>query len=181
MCGEKCYNLIKKAFCLSFSWNFVGERVGEGGNVLTNQLAEKQTKKKCLWIGEFVLFVELLRCWICGFYRMSVQLEGSWTCLLEKKIGCCMRAHRRTYPAKKLGHVYEWKPRCVRKWCELKWLNHHLTLSLGLILHAVMLTIYGVSPSKCYFEQPVISAKSIPKHGLVADRMSAFFCRKQIN
>lgn len=36
MYGRKCYNSIKKSFCLSFSWKFVDEREGEGNKVLMN-------------------------------------------------------------------------------------------------------------------------------------------------
>ena len=36
MYGRKCYNSIKKSFCLRFSWKFVDERVGEGNKVLMN-------------------------------------------------------------------------------------------------------------------------------------------------
>lgn len=155
---------------------------GRGREQSVDELKDEETNRNDVFMGRCVCIIcwifEVLNLWVLSYVGSTRRFMNL---SVRKKIGCCMRAHRRTYPAKKLGHVYEWKPRCVWKWCELKWLNHHLTLSLGLILHAVMLTIYGVSPSKCYFEQPVISAKSIPKHGLVADRMSAFFCRKQIN
>ena len=151
------------------------------GQCLGEPIGGKANKKE-VFVDRRVCFVrwtfEVLNLWVLSYVGSTRRFMNLF---VRKKIGCGMRAHRRTYPAKKLGYVYEWKPRCVWKWCELKCLNHHLTLSLGLILRAVVLTIYGVSPSKCYFEQPVISAKSTPNRGLVADRMSAFFCRKQIN
>ena len=151
------------------------------GQCLGEPIGGKANKKEA-FVKRRVCFVrwafEMLNLWVLSYVGSTRRFMNL---SVRKKNRMLYACTQKNLPCQETWCVYEWKPRCVWKWCELKWLNHHLTLSLGLILHAVMLTIYWVSPSKCYFEQPVISAKSTPKHGLVADRMSAFFCRKQIN